>query len=343
MHCVVYIRVGAQPLHRGRADRYSSSLNSARVPVFSLHPTHQHPSFRYKPSSRNTLAMADATTAARPPPVKYAVALFPGFQLLDVAGPLDVLAVLAQQVPVEVYVLAATLAPVTSRTARPGSVGQEIVPTHTFATAPDDIEVLLIPGGGGTRDVAGTQPLVDYAARVYPKLRYFMTVCTGAALAVRAGLLDGKKATTNKLAFDWVRFIIVAGVVVTSGLTRCSCTGGGARPQGQLDTPRALGERRQYLDVVGHLGRHRHDVWLRGRAVRRGRGRHRRPQARVYPQHGSDQRPICATRIGRVKRDETNSFLILTRIYTTYTHLYIYTYSYIHPAFLQLKLPVFLC
>lgn len=146
--------------------------------------------------------MADATQP--PPPVKYAVALFPGFQLLDVAGPLDVLAVLAQQVPVEVSVLAATLAPVTSRTARSGSVGQEIVPTHTFADAPDDVEVLLIPGGGGTRDAAATQPLVDYAARAYPKLRYLLTVCTGAALAARAGLLDGKRATTNKLAFDWV-------------------------------------------------------------------------------------------------------------------------------------------
>lgn len=138
------------------------------------------------------------------PPVKYAVALFNGFQLLDVAGPLDILAVLAQQVPIEVCVLAATLDPVTSRTTRPGSVGQEIVPTHTFDNAPVDIEVLLIPGGGGTRDVAGTQPLVDYAARVYPKLRYFLTVCTGAALAARAGILDGKNVTTNKLAFDWV-------------------------------------------------------------------------------------------------------------------------------------------
>ncbi|OAA81974.1 ThiJ/PfpI family protein [Akanthomyces lecanii RCEF 1005] len=145
--------------------------------------------------------MADST---QPPPIRYAVALFPGFQLLDVAGPLDILAVLAQQVPVTVYILAATLAPVTSRTARPGSVGQEIVPTHTFGNPPNDIEVLLIPGGGGTRDTAGTQELVDYAARAYPKLRYFLTVCTGAALAARAGLLDGKRATTNKLAFDWV-------------------------------------------------------------------------------------------------------------------------------------------
>ncbi|KAJ6781464.1 hypothetical protein PWT90_02668 [Aphanocladium album] len=143
-----------------------------------------------------------AATASKPP-VKYAVALFNGFQLLDVAGPLDILAVLAQQVPIEVLVLAHTMDPVTSRTTRAGAVGQQVLPTHTFDSAPEDIEVLLIPGGGGTRDVEGTQPLVDYAARAYPKLRYFLTVCTGTVLAARAGILDGKNVTTNKLAFDW--------------------------------------------------------------------------------------------------------------------------------------------
>ncbi|OAA73809.1 ThiJ/PfpI family protein [Cordyceps fumosorosea ARSEF 2679] len=151
------------------------------------------------------MASVVSTTPPSSPPLKYAVALFNGFQLLDAAGPLDVLAMLSPLVPgIEVVILAQTLAPVTSRTKRPGSVGQEIVPTHTFDTAPDDIEVLLIPGGGGTRDHDGTQALVDYAAKTFPKLRYFLTVCTGAALAVRAGLLDGRRATTNKLAFDWV-------------------------------------------------------------------------------------------------------------------------------------------
>lgn len=206
--------------------------------------------------------------AAKPqgPPVKYAVALFNGFQLLDVAGPLDVLSVLAQQVPIEVYVLAATLDPVTSRTARPGTVGQEIVPTHTFSTAPEDIEVLLVPGGGGTRDTEATQPLVDYVRQTFPALRYFLTVCTGTALAARSGVLDGKSVTTNKLSFDWVRIPVIKTLLNYINMQRSKkshCADAGvfvagrlSGSQGQLDPPRALGDGWQYLDIIGDLGRY---------------------------------------------------------------------------------------
>lgn len=141
-----------------------------------------------------------------PPPSKYAIALFDGFQVLDAFGPLDVLFVLSRYSPVELSVLAPTTQPVSSlvRT-RPGSIGESIVPTHTFATAPEDIEVLIVPGGAGTREMEATQPLVDLIRERFPRLRYLLTVCTGSALAARAGVLDGRNATSNKLSFDWVR------------------------------------------------------------------------------------------------------------------------------------------
>lgn len=75
-----------------------------------------------------------------------------------------------------------------------------IQPTHTFDTAPADIEVLIVPGGLGNR-LPPAVPVVDYIRKVYPSLRYLITVCTGSGLAARAGVLDGKKATTNKWAF----------------------------------------------------------------------------------------------------------------------------------------------
>lgn len=80
----------------------------------------------------------------------------------------------------------------------PDSIGQSIVPTHTFANAPE-LDVLLVPGGQGSR---GSSPsileTIAFIRDSYPKLKYLITVCTGAGLAARAGVLDGRSATTNK-------------------------------------------------------------------------------------------------------------------------------------------------
>lgn len=48
------------------------------------------------------------------------------------------------------------------------------------------------------RGIHRFQPYVDFVAAVFPKLQYLFTICNGAALAARAGVLDGEKAATNK-------------------------------------------------------------------------------------------------------------------------------------------------
>ncbi|TPX16103.1 uncharacterized protein E0L32_004098 [Thyridium curvatum] len=138
-------------------------------------------------------------------PTKYAVALFDGFQSLDVFGGLDALNSLSRTHPLELSILAPTLDPVSTLVRpTPGWIGQSVVPTHTYASAPEDIEVLFVPGGFGTREIEATQVVVDFVKARYPKLRYLLTVCTGAALAARTGILDDKEATTNKKSFAWV-------------------------------------------------------------------------------------------------------------------------------------------
>ncbi|KAH6609116.1 hypothetical protein Trco_002462 [Trichoderma cornu-damae] len=141
------------------------------------------------------------------PPSKYAIALFAGFQALDVFGPLDALNILSLSTPLELYMLSTTLDPVStipSPGPSAGVIGQSIVLSHTYEDAPKDIEVLLVPGGRGTRGLEPTQPVVDFIKAAFPNLRYLLTVCTGSSLAARSGVLDGKNATSNKLAFDWV-------------------------------------------------------------------------------------------------------------------------------------------
>lgn len=139
------------------------------------------------------------------PVTKYGVALFPGFQALDVFGPLDVLNFLSKTVPLELSLIGPTLEPVSTLHNAPSTrIGQSVVPTHTYDNAPDDIEVLLVPGGMGTRDLDNTKRVVDFVKERYPKLKYLLTVCTGSAIAAQAGVLDDKEATSNKRSFSWV-------------------------------------------------------------------------------------------------------------------------------------------
>ncbi|XXH02706.1 hypothetical protein Hte_009091 [Hypoxylon texense] len=141
-----------------------------------------------------------------PPPTRFAVALFPGFQALDVFGPLDILNLLSKKTPLSLRVLGATLDPVSTRADGTGhTTGQAVVPTHTFADGglEDDVEVLLVPGGFGTRDAENVKGVVEFVRAAYPSLRFLLTVCTGSAVAAMSGVLDGRRATSNKRAWAW--------------------------------------------------------------------------------------------------------------------------------------------
>ena len=78
---------------------------------------------------------------------------------------------------------------------------QSIVPTHTIAAPPADLEVLLVPGGLGTR-ATDLNDTIAFVAATYPSLHSLISVCTGARIVVQTGLLDGRRATTNKVAWN---------------------------------------------------------------------------------------------------------------------------------------------
>jgi len=142
------------------------------------------------------------------PPKNIGVVLFPGFQLLDITGPLDVLNILSSTHTLHLSIIAATLDPVSTKHALSSGVGshcsQSIVPTHTFATAPADLEVLIVPGGFGSRQEEKIEGVVEFVRSRYAGLRWLLTVCTGSAIVAKSGVLDGRRATSNKKAFAWV-------------------------------------------------------------------------------------------------------------------------------------------
>lgn len=151
-------------------------------------------------------------------PKNFGVVLFPGFQLLDVCGPLDALNVLSNSHTLNLSILAATRDPVgtqhSDQDKRGSYFNQSIVPTHTFDDAPEDLEVLIIPGGLGNRIDENMKPVVEFlgslglSSSLQSKrrgdIKWVLTVCTGSEILARTGALDGRKATTNKRAFNQV-------------------------------------------------------------------------------------------------------------------------------------------
>ncbi|KAJ1323366.1 cyclohexyl-isocyanide hydratase [Microdochium nivale] len=144
-------------------------------------------------------------------PVRFGMVLFPGFTPLDVFGPLDMLNSLSLSQPMELSLIAKTLDPVTTHSRNHqqanSNFSQSVVPTHTFASPPQNLDVLFVPGGLGTRAAKSPDPelrlteLVQYIRDTYPSLKYIVSVCTGAQLVAQAGVLDGRTATTNKAAW----------------------------------------------------------------------------------------------------------------------------------------------
>ncbi len=110
--------------------------------------------------------------------------LFPDFELLDIFGPLEMLGALPD------YFEIVTLAE---------------LPDPTASAQGPQLDVLLVPGGRGTRREAENPAMLDFLRSTYPKLEYLASICTGSGLLAAAGLLDGRRATSNKKAFTWAQ------------------------------------------------------------------------------------------------------------------------------------------
>lgn len=123
------------------------------------------------------------------------VVLFPGFELLDVFGPVEMFGNLPGVV--EVSMVAERAGAVAS------AQGPEVLAKYGFANCPP-MDMLLVPGGMGTRNEIDNPAMLEFLQQRVATAEIAMTVCTGTALFARAGVLDGHRATTNKMWFQWV-------------------------------------------------------------------------------------------------------------------------------------------
>lgn len=128
-------------------------------------------------------------------PKTIGAVIFPGFELLDLFGPLEMFGML-EDAP-EIRMVAATPEPVKSRQGPLSVVDQTFGDGAAF-------DLLLVPGGPGTRPGVEDKTLLGWLGEASDASALVTTVCTGSALLARTGRLDGKAATSNKAAFAWV-------------------------------------------------------------------------------------------------------------------------------------------
>lgn len=127
-------------------------------------------------------------------PTRTSVVLFEGFELLDVFGPVELLGHLEERFVVEL--LGPAVGPVTS------AQGFAALATKSYASA-TPADVVLVPGGIGTRRLVGDTAFLDWLRAFAGSATYVTSVCTGSAVLAAAGLLAGRRATSNKRAFAW--------------------------------------------------------------------------------------------------------------------------------------------
>lgn len=153
--------------------------------------------------------------------ITIGILLFPQVEELDFVGPFEVLSYVNKLLPdsTRVLLLAESLEPLTAFN------GMRVLPDVALKECPA-LDVLVVPGGQGRLTAMKDAAVLDFIKKQAATVRYMTSVCTGAFLLARAGLLQGKQATTYHTAFDELaaysvevrkRKVVRDGNIITAG------------------------------------------------------------------------------------------------------------------------------
>jgi transcriptional regulator GlxA family with amidase domain len=137
---------------------------------------------------------------------RIGIVLFHDVEVLDFCGPFEVFAATRldetrrreEPSPFEIVLVAENPGPITT------SGGIIVLPTCTFKDCPP-LDILLVPGGWGTRKELHNQVLLAWLRARAAQVELLTAVCTGSMLLGAAGLLNGLHATTHWRSLDWMR------------------------------------------------------------------------------------------------------------------------------------------
>ncbi|PJF44404.1 MAG: AraC family transcriptional regulator [Phototrophicales bacterium] len=160
--------------------------------------------------------------------IQVAILIFDEVEVLDFAGPFEVFAITSQDSPnkpFDVYLVAEEMRPIRARH------GFSVNPHYTLETCPTP-DIVLVPGGKGSRIAKERPAILNWVRHHAQQNKLTLSVCTGALILGRAGILDGLSATTHWTAFDLlaenapktnvqrnIRFIDNGQVITSAGVS----------------------------------------------------------------------------------------------------------------------------
>ena len=140
--------------------------------------------------------------------MNFGVLIFPDCEELDFVGPWEMLTMWSKYAdgPSNCLIVAQHTQPVVC------AKGLSLNPHVSIAECPA-LDFLLIPGGQGTRVEVNNEALIAFIASQAASCKAVLSVCTGSFLLERAGLLNGKRATTHWGSLDRLRELGTVEVV----------------------------------------------------------------------------------------------------------------------------------
>ena len=134
-----------------------------------------------------------------------AIVVFKDVEVLDFCGPFEVFSVARlneqkrreEPSPFNVFLVAERASPVVT------AGGMKVLPDYDLDGCPP-LDILVVPGGWGTRREMSNERLIGWIAQRARQVETLASVCTGALLLGKAGLLGGKRATTHWRSLDWM-------------------------------------------------------------------------------------------------------------------------------------------
>jgi transcriptional regulator GlxA family with amidase domain len=137
---------------------------------------------------------------------KVGMLIFPNVELLDFCGPYEVFSTFhfdetknkLEPSPFEIYLIAENEGLIKTR------AGILVAAEYTLDNHPP-FDILVIPGGWGTRAEINNEIIIDWIKKVARNVELITSVCTGSMLLGKAGLLKGKHATTHWNSLPWMK------------------------------------------------------------------------------------------------------------------------------------------